>query len=190
MRDYGYIYMIVNKINGKTYIGQHKSIKKWNDDNYMGSGKYLKRAQNKYGIENFEKFLIQYCSSKEELNKQEIFWIAEYRNRGKAEYNIAKGGLSGGSGPLSEEAKRKLSEAHKGKSTWNGKHHSEESKRKMSEAKKGHKCSEETRRKISESNRGKHFVPWNKGKHLSNEIKMKISEGTKLGMKKWREANA
>lgn len=39
----------------------------------MGSGKHLKFAINKYGIENFEKFLVQYCNSKEELDKQEIF---------------------------------------------------------------------------------------------------------------------
>lgn len=34
-----YIYLIVNKVNGKTYVGQHKSSKEWYDDNYMGSGK-------------------------------------------------------------------------------------------------------------------------------------------------------
>ena len=38
---------------------------------------------------------------------------------------------------LSEETKRKMSEALKGKNTWSkGKHHSEESKRKMSESHK------------------------------------------------------
>ena len=45
-----YIYRITNKINGKTYIGQHK-YKKLNDD-YMGSGKLIRRAQKKYGIES------------------------------------------------------------------------------------------------------------------------------------------
>lgn len=37
-----YIYKITNKINGKTYIGQHK-YKKLNDS-YMGSGKILKQS--------------------------------------------------------------------------------------------------------------------------------------------------
>ena len=65
---YGYIYLIVNNVNGKTYVGKRKLYnKKWNEDGYMGSGKHLKSAQKKYGIENFEKFLITYTSS--EANK-------------------------------------------------------------------------------------------------------------------------
>lgn len=60
-----YIYLIANKINGKTYVGQRKSDKEWYEDKYMGSGKLLHRAKQKYGEENFEKFLIQHCYSKE-----------------------------------------------------------------------------------------------------------------------------
>lgn len=92
---YGYVYLILNKVTGKTYVGQHKSSNTWSKDTYMGSGKLLKRAQAKYGIENFEKFFIQCCETREELNNQEEFWIAEYRKRGKAEYNIANGGQGG-----------------------------------------------------------------------------------------------
>lgn len=95
----------------------------------MGSGKILKQAQVKEGIENFEKFLIQYCYSKEETDKAEKFWIAEYRKRGKAEYNIADGGQGAVGVKLSEETKRKISEAKKNMT--------EESRKKISEAKKG-----------------------------------------------------
>lgn len=178
-----YIYLIVNKVNGKTYIGQRKSSKEWYEDKYMGSGTLLKKAKQKYGIENFEKFLIQHCYSKEEVNKAEIFWIAEYRSRGKAEYNLANGG-DGGNGEankgkhLSEETKQKLSESHKGNrlseatkqrmsEVRKGKKHSEEWAKNISEANKGKKLSEEHRRKLSEAKKGK--TPWNKGKKGSQQ---------------------
>ena len=134
-----YIYLIINKVNGKTYIGQHKSSKEWYEDKYMGSGKLLKKAKIKYGIENFEKFLIQYCSTKDETNKSERFWIAEYRRRCKAEYNIADGGQGGNvkGNSVSEETKRKISESLKGNQRHKGHHHTDETKRMISESKKG-----------------------------------------------------
>ena len=171
-----YIYLIVNKVNGKTYVGQHKSSsKEWYEDKYMGSGKLLKKAKQKYGIENFEKFLIQYCYSKEETDKAEIFWIAEYRRRGKAEYNIADGGAGGTSKgkhwKLSEEVKKKHSEANKGK------HRTDEQRRRISEARKGKYLTEETRRKLSEKLKGR-VSPY-KGKHHTEEQKRKMSEAQK-----------
>ena len=181
-----YIYLIVNKVNGKTYVGQRKSSKEWYEDKYMGSGKLLKLAKKKHGIENFEKFLIQYCYSKEETDKAEKFWITEYRSRGKAEYNIADGGQGGGfkGRHLSEETKRKLSEANKGQIPWNkGKTgiFSESVLQKIGEAhkgiepaNKGKKMSEEAKRKMSEAHRGKPAP--NKGKHYTEETKRKMSE--------------
>lgn len=109
---YGYIYLIVNNIDGKTYVGKHKLYKKaWNEDDYMGYGIKLKPAQEKYGIENFEKFLITWTYSEEDTIEKEKFWIAEYRRRGKAEYNIADGGNGGNIAPWTEERKRKISES-------------------------------------------------------------------------------
>lgn len=69
-------------------------------------------------------------------------------------------------GPRSEEVKRKMSIANKGKTL------SEETKKKISEAGKGRKCpkSDDHRRKLSEAN---------KGKKISNETKQKISTALK-----------
>jgi len=72
----------------------------------------------------------------------------------------------------------------KGMKAWNkGKTgvYSEEAKRKMSEAMKGRKFSEEHRRKLGEARKGQ--IPWNKGKYLSEETKRKMSEAAK-GRKK------
>lgn len=155
---YGYIYLIVNNVNGKTYIGQHKSSKEWNEDYYLGSGVVLSQAKKKYGIKNFEKFLIQYCYSKEELDEQEIFWISEYRKRGKAEYNIANGGFGtkniepwNKGKKMSEEFCKKSARGHQGNHYRKGKKCSEETKRKISEVNKGKKLSEETRKRLSEA---------------------------------------
>ena len=95
-----YIYRITNKVNGKTYIGQHK-YKELNDS-YMGSGVHLRRAQKKYGMENFEKKILVFNISK-------------------------KGKPSNRRGVhLSDETKRKISEVQKGKKL------SEETKQKLS----------------------------------------------------------
>ena len=82
---------------------------------------------------------------------------------------------------LSEEHKRKLLEANRGKVVSEetrrkiGEHHkgkvlSDETRRKISEAKKGVRRSDETRRKIGEGN---------KGKVISEETRRKISESMK-----------
>lgn len=192
-----YIYRITNKINGKTYIGQHK-YKNLND-NYMGSGVYIRRAIEKYGIENFEKeILYSRIQYKETADSMEIFAIKKERALGKAEYNIADGGQGGSPNKgrcFSKEHKRKLSEAHKGKKVseearkkislyqkgnqWRkGKNCSEETKKKMSEVHKGKSHSEERKRKISEALKGKSNT---KGKHwkLSDETKRKLSSRNK-----------
>ena len=181
-----YIYEIKNLINGKTYIGQRKCPKNKTpetDIKYMGSGKILWKAYEKYGIDNFLKSIIETnIETKEEINKREIYWIAEYKKIGKAEYNIAKGGYGGGllGRTCSEETKRKISEANKGK-----KHNiiiSEELRLKFSESRRGEKNgfygkhhSEETKKKISESQKGKN----NYGKHFSEEHRIKISNALK-----------
>lgn len=176
-----YIYRITNKVNGKTYIGQHK-YKKLNDK-YMGSGVLIIKAKNKYGIENFKKEILEFDIPDVDLaNDWEQMYILFERVKGKAEYNIANGG--NGIGTVSEETKRKLSEARKGKTVWNkGKHCkplTEEQKRKISEKLKGRPANnkgkrllEETKRKISVAQKGR------KKPIRSDEHRKKQSEAMK-----------
>ena len=75
---------------------------------------------------------------------------------------------------LSDETRKKISEAKKGKKL---KPFTEEHRKKMSEAKKGRRLSEETRKKISESQKGR--TSPRKGVTLSEETRKKISEAKK-----------
>ena len=158
-----YIYRITNLINGKTYIGQHKYKKL--DDSYMGSGKLIKLAIKKHGIENFKKeILYSRIQYKETADDMERFAIAKERAIGKADYNIADGGKGSSGYHLSEETRKKISRAQKGKYV------SEETKRKLSEINKGKHLSEEHKKKL------KGRRAWNKGGHISEETKRKLSE--------------
>ena len=80
-------------------------------------------------------------------------------------------------GPMSEETKQKLREKRKLQKIDSGWHHSEEARRKNSEAHKGKVPSEETRKKLSESLKG--HKSWSKGKKHTEETKKKISKANK-----------
>ena len=93
---YGYIYKTTNKLNNKIYIGQKKS-NIFLENKYLGSGKYLKHAINKYGAENFTVDFIDQADTREQLSNLEIYYIALYNSTDKTiGYNIAKGGIGGG----------------------------------------------------------------------------------------------
>ena len=77
----------------------------------------------------------------------------------------------------SEETKKKLSEALKGRKCGP---HSDETKKKISEANKGKKRTSEQKKKMSEAHKGQ--IAWNKGKKTrphSEETRKKISEAHK-----------
>lgn len=153
---YGFIYKITNTVNGKIYVGQHKG-KEFGD--YWGSGLLLHRAYKKYGIDAFVREIIAFASFKDELNFMECYYIQKLNSMNPNGYNVATGGRGGYTGEITEESRRKISEFHKGKPK------SEETKRKMSYAKKGRKpyvLTAETKKRISESHMG--IEPWNKGK--------------------------
>lgn len=87
------IYKITNKINGKIYIGSHKT--KNLNDNYMGSGKYLKYAQKKHGIENFTKELLFVFETAEEMYAKEAEIVNENFLAEENTYNMTVGGFGG-----------------------------------------------------------------------------------------------
>lgn len=139
-------------------------------------------ALRKYGLENWVYCVLEENVLIDNLNQREIWWIEFYDSFYNG-YNMTVGGQ--GCIKMSEESKKKISEALKGKtSLMKGKKHTEESKRKMSESHKGHSgywtnkhLSEEHRRNLSESLKG--HIAWNKGIPMTKETKKKISESCK-----------
>ena len=87
------IYKITNLVNGKMYIGKHMTDDI--DDGYIGSGKILKRAINKYGINCFRKEYLMSCESKEEMDYMERVFVDETWVSRSDTYNIKIGGEGG-----------------------------------------------------------------------------------------------
>jgi group I intron endonuclease len=220
------IYGIINLLDGKIYIGQskdlngrwrqHKSDLKYN----RHRNSHLQSAVNIYGIENFHFVILEECTI-DRRDERETYWISYYKSMNRDYgYNNESGGNANKTFSsdtrlkmsvyakkrvFSEETRRKIGQASKGKKYCLGRKLSEEHKRKISDSSKGRKHSDETKQLISSLSKGK--PTWNKGNHLtvewkekignahrgkvvSEEVKKKLSESHK-GMKKpWvSEAN-
>ena len=87
------IYKITNLVNGKIYIGKHETSNL--DDGYMGSGKHLRKAIIKYGIQHFHKEIIFFLSCREDMNEKEKELVTEEFVARSDNYNIAPGGNGG-----------------------------------------------------------------------------------------------
>ena len=89
---FGYIYIIVNKINGRYYIGQKSGEF---DPGYWGSpsvkSDYLKDF-NKLGKKYFHREIIAYASCRQELDILEIKAINKRYIEDKKCYNLSPGG--------------------------------------------------------------------------------------------------
>lgn len=90
---YHIIYQITNEINGSIYIGAHSTNDL--DDDYMGSGKLLKLALKKYGIENFSKKVLHIYNTPKEMYEKEANIVTEDFVSRRDVYNIVTGGFGG-----------------------------------------------------------------------------------------------
>ena len=155
------IYKIVNRVNGKYYVGSSNNIKKrWskhkNDLNKnIHNNKYLQRSWNKYGKDNFDFIILEKISPTNLLSKEQSY------------LNICK------------NDKNKYNIAYSSTAPMLGKNHTQDAKKKMSICKKGKPGipkSLESKIKQSNSMKGK-YLGCNHplfGKHHTQETKEKI----------------
>lgn len=105
MENYsGFVYLWINKINGKKYLGSHKGKI---DDNYIGSGIIFRNAIKKYGIDNFERNIIEIIQNSKEIQLREQYWLDYYNVAENEEfYNIS--GSAGGGRTLEGKSEEEL----------------------------------------------------------------------------------
>ena len=94
----GFIYLIINHVNGKRYVGKTNGTveDRWKThlagiNDPKNDNRSLYRAFRKYGIENFSIETIDTGESNEELNLLEQYWIDKLDTFQK-EYNETRGG--------------------------------------------------------------------------------------------------
>lgn len=174
------VYMHVNKVNSKKYIGitSNKPEYRWgeNGKRYIKKNhKVFAAAIKKYTWDGFEHIIISDNLTELEAKNMEIELIALYKtnccryDNPAYGYNMTDGGEGTSGYRHTEEEKNKISQASKlcwdndeyrnfqiqrltgENNPFYGKKHTDESKEQMSKSLKGREIKEETRIKISEA---------------------------------------
>jgi len=88
-----YLYKITNLINNRIYVGVHKTENL--NDGYMGSGKIIRQAIEKYGIENFDKKILEFFDDSDTMYAREKEFINDEFIKIDKVYNLKRGGDGG-----------------------------------------------------------------------------------------------
>lgn len=151
------IYKIINKTNGKYYVGSSVNIKRrWKHHKYhlrknLHCNKHLQNAWNKHGESSFDFVVIEEVLAENIIQIEQTHLDLAKQEKDKC-YNEC----------FNSEGKISLSEARK---------------KNISLALRGKVRTDEQKQRMSESRRGeKHY---NFGKHLSQSHKDKISQAEK-----------
>lgn len=168
------VYRIINKLNGKMYVGQtEKPIETRFREHLKPSNqsRKIKEAISEYGSSNFDIELLEQCETRDMAWNREQYWIKELNTLSPNGYNLA----SGGNHPfLCEETRIRIGVSQLGNKHTSGYKLTEERKRQISESSKRMWEEEGRHEYMSSLQQGdkNHFY----GKHHSNETKKLLSE--------------
>ena len=171
MSSEAFLYIWYDAPNKKYYLGKHKGSP---DDSYTHSSTVWESFTKSTIPDGVRRRILAYGTD-EEMTKLEYDLLLNRKQKcWDHYYNVSSGwpllfDTSGTNHPMygrkhSEEARKKMSKAHKGKK------HSEETRKKITEANKRRKHSEESKKKIGKAH---------KGKKISEEHRKKTSEYNK-----------
>ncbi len=174
------IYAIVNRANGKRYIGRSEHIeRRWLVHlSELKNGRHhsfkLQAAWNKYGERNFHFMILDHCE-KDQLHRREQFFLDSC----KPEYNVSRTALGGG-GPVTDAMRSAVADSNRRRTGWHmteasklkislantgrasptkGKARSRDAVEKTAAAHRGRKRSLETRAKIAAAAKGRKVPP-------------------------------
>ena len=155
------IYMYINKINNKKYVGQAKDFLSRNRKHLKGKKQLIDNKIREYGKENFAVVILrENVPTKCAKNIFEVYYIDKYNTMAKNNcgYNIADGGHNGNAWASKtdeefEAMKNKVSKANIGNQYNLGRKRSEVSKRRQSEAITGRKLTEEHKAKVGKASK-------------------------------------
>lgn len=177
----GIIYKTTNLVNGKIYIGQYSGHNK----KYLGSGKLLRLAIKKYGVDKFIREILEECDTCL-LNEKETYWIKKFNSFDKSiGYNMTETGRASHKGCHHSDSTKNIMSLQKlgDKNPNFGKPLSKEQKDKFTT--KGLIRTEKWRLRLSKSKLGDKNPAFGKPAHnkdvsMSTNSKTKMSEAALL----------
>jgi group I intron endonuclease len=173
----GYIYLLIDRRNGKKYVGKHNGSKK----NYWSSGIIPNKICKKYGKEVFDKIIVENDVPNHLLNEKEIFYINKYDSFNNG-YNLSIGGDGGGEWIYKKTIEEKIKISNIKSKKLKNRVFSDETKRKMSESAKNKIMTDEHKENIRKA------VILRGGHPHSDETKKKLSI-LKIGVKNPKHSN-
>ena len=105
------VYLLVNQVNHKGYVGQHVGdnlTKRWNAQltNASKTG-HLAAAIKKYGAEAFSREILSHCATRVEADNLEKLWIGILRTFDpRCGYNVQMGGRGMNARHIDESRKK------------------------------------------------------------------------------------